>query len=201
VSRRIGIAATISRQLLLDGAHVFSTGWHEHDAEQSWGAEANGPDATVDFITDGLADVDQRFHYVESDLADATVPDRLVRDTVERYGSIDIVIACHARSASQSLSELTVDELDKCWTVNARSTVLLAQALLKHRGAARGGGRLISFSSGQHLGGMPNELPYAISKGAIQQMTASLSDVMIDAGITVNCINPGRRSRSARVGS
>jgi 3-oxoacyl-[acyl-carrier protein] reductase len=191
VSRRIGIAATIARQLLLDGAHVSATGWHDHDDEQPWGADATGADATTQFISNGMADVVQRFHYVESDLADASVPDQLVRDTIERFGSIDIVIACHARSASQSLSALTVEELDKCWTVNTRATVLLAQALLKHRGEPREGGRLITFSSGQHLGGMPNELPYAISKGAIQQMTASLSDAMIDVGITVNCINPG----------
>ena len=38
---------------------------------------------------------------------------------------------------------------------------------------------------------MPNELPYIVSKGAIQQMTASLSDGLIDEGITVNCVNPG----------
>jgi 3-oxoacyl-[acyl-carrier protein] reductase len=38
---------------------------------------------------------------------------------------------------------------------------------------------------------MPNELPYIVSKGAIQQMTATLSDGLIDEGITVNCVNPG----------
>jgi 3-oxoacyl-[acyl-carrier protein] reductase len=38
---------------------------------------------------------------------------------------------------------------------------------------------------------MSQEIPYAISKGAIQQMTLSLSDALIDRGITVNAINPG----------
>jgi 3-oxoacyl-[acyl-carrier protein] reductase len=194
VSRRIGIAATIARQLLVDGAQVFATGWHDHDAEQPWGAEANGPYSTVEFVTDGMINVDQRFQYVESDLADAAVPGQLVRAAVERFGSIDIVVACHARSAGQNLRELTVEELDKCWAIDARGTILLAQALLEHRenrGAPKNGGRLVTFSSGQHLGGMPNELPYIVSKGAIQQMTASLSEAMIEHGITVNCINPG----------
>ncbi|MGW2222592.1 SDR family oxidoreductase, partial [Nonomuraea sp. NPDC001684] len=35
------------------------------------------------------------------------------------------------------------------------------------------------------------ELPYAISKGAIHQMTASLSEALVDRGITVNTVNPG----------
>lgn len=195
VSRRIGIAATIARQLLIDGASVFATGWHAHDGEQSWGADPGGAQTTIDFVTSDLEihaiDVASRFHYVESDLAEPDVPDGLVKATIERFGTIDIVIACHARSSRQSLRELTVDELDASWAVNARGTILLAKALQEHRCAPRTGGRLITFSSGQHLGPMPNELPYIVSKGAIQQMTASLSDALIDEGITVNCINPG----------
>jgi 3-oxoacyl-[acyl-carrier protein] reductase len=38
---------------------------------------------------------------------------------------------------------------------------------------------------------MPDELPYAISKGAVHQMTASLADALADRRITVNAINPG----------
>jgi 3-oxoacyl-[acyl-carrier protein] reductase len=38
---------------------------------------------------------------------------------------------------------------------------------------------------------MADELPYAISKGAIHQMTASLADALADRAITVNAVNPG----------
>jgi 3-oxoacyl-[acyl-carrier protein] reductase len=38
---------------------------------------------------------------------------------------------------------------------------------------------------------MADELPYAISKGAVHQMTSSLADAVADRGITVNAINPG----------
>ena len=38
---------------------------------------------------------------------------------------------------------------------------------------------------------MPAELPYAISKGAVHAMTASLADAVADRGITVNTVNPG----------
>jgi 3-oxoacyl-[acyl-carrier protein] reductase len=47
------------------------------------------------------------------------------------------------------------------------------------------------FTSGQHLQPMRGELPYAISKGAIHQMTASLADAVADRGITLNTLNPG----------
>jgi 3-oxoacyl-[acyl-carrier protein] reductase len=38
---------------------------------------------------------------------------------------------------------------------------------------------------------MADELPYAISKGAVHQMTQSLADALADRAITVNAINPG----------
>lgn len=191
VSRRVGIAATIARQLLLDGATVLATGWHRHDADQPWGADVGGPRATMDLMTADVAGADARSHYVEADLADPETPEWLASLAVERFGALDIVVACHARSSGQSLREVTVAELDASWAVNARATILLAKALQRHRDPGRPGGRLITFTSGQHLGPMPDELPYIVSKGAIQQMTASLSDGLIDDGITVNCINPG----------
>ena len=50
---------------------------------------------------------------------------------------------------------------------------------------------MVLFTSGQHLAPMSSELPYAVSKGAIHQMTRSLADYLADRRITVNAINPG----------
>jgi 3-oxoacyl-[acyl-carrier protein] reductase len=50
---------------------------------------------------------------------------------------------------------------------------------------------MIWFTSGQHLQPMPDEMPYAISKGALEAMTPTLAAALADAGIVANCINPG----------
>jgi 3-oxoacyl-[acyl-carrier protein] reductase len=111
--------------------------------------------------------------------------------TVEFFGAIDVVVANHARGSASPLDRVTHAELDECWAVNARGTLLLAQAFDKVHDPTRPGGRLILMTSGQHLRPMPGEIAYTVSKGAIQQMTLTLSDFMADKGITVNCINPG----------
>ncbi|MDX6539659.1 MAG: 3-oxoacyl-[acyl-carrier protein] reductase, partial [Gaiellales bacterium] len=67
---------------------------------------------------------------------------------------------------------------------------LLAQAFAA-RYAGGHGGRIILMTSGQGGSAMPDEIAYAVSKGAIHQMTRSLAAHLMSRGITVNTINPG----------
>jgi 3-oxoacyl-[acyl-carrier protein] reductase len=92
-------------------------------------------------------------------------------------------------SAMGRLDEVTAEGLDLAWAVNARAMVLLVQAFADQHDDNRPDGRVLLFASGQHLGPMADELPYAISKGAVHQMTASLADALADRSITVNAIN------------
>lgn len=64
--------------------------------------------------------------------------------------------------------------------------MLLTQAFAAQHDDRRSGGRVLLFTSGQHLAPMSQELPYAISKGAIHQMTLSLADALADRGIAVH---------------
>jgi 3-oxoacyl-[acyl-carrier protein] reductase len=197
VSRRAGIGAGIVRRLLADGAAVLATGWEEHDAGMQWGADEGGTEALVS----GQGAPPGALLCEPADLEDPAAPDRLVGRAVERFGAIDIVVANHARSASQDLEHVTVEELDRCWAVNARASLLLVRAFAHRHDDRRPGGRALLFTSGQHLGPMASELPYAISKGTIHQMTASLADHLAPRGITVNCVNPGPVDTGWAVGS
>jgi 3-oxoacyl-[acyl-carrier protein] reductase len=186
VSRRIGIGFAIARRLLADGAQVLASGWPPHDAEMPWGPDPGGVPALLAELRG-----EDRVAWVPVDLADPVAPTRLVEATIERFGAIDVVVANHARSAHQDLDALTVEELDHCWAVNARASVLLVQAFARRHDDRRPNGRVVMFTSGQHIAPMPGEVPYALSKGAIHQITASLADHLADRAITVNCINPG----------
>ena len=176
VSRRIGIGFAIAQRLLADGASVFVHSWSAHDDGQPWGADDEGIDSLISSL--GHSD---RVGNLEADFAEPDAPAQVVAAAHERFGGIDILIANHARSSQQTLETVTADELDLSWAVNARATVLLAQAFAAHHDDARPGGRVVLFTSGQH----------SVSKGAIHQMTASLADHLADRQITVNAINPG----------
>ncbi len=187
VSRGIGIGAALAERLLAEGASVLATGWPAHDEEMPWGSRAGDGAELVRRWPGGSS----RAQWLALDLEDAEAPGQLLDAARETFGAVDFVIAAHARSSHEPLERVTATELDRCWRINARASVLLAQSLRERFDPKRGHGRLILFTSGQHIGPMGDEIAYAVSKGAIHQMTRSLSDRLVDLGITVNCINPG----------
>jgi 3-oxoacyl-[acyl-carrier protein] reductase len=181
VSRRKGIGFAVAHRLLSDGYSVLTTGWPAHDASQPWGAD----DEPLVFDTP-----EGRHRHVEVDFADPEAAQRLIDLTWKTFARIDALVAVHARSSMQSLHQLTSAELDLCWAINVRATLLLVRAFAEKREAGSGG-RIVLFTSGQHQTPMPDEIPYAVSKGAVHQMTATLAKALGDRGITVNTLNPG----------
>ncbi|MFK8023099.1 MAG: SDR family oxidoreductase [Ilumatobacter sp.] len=181
VSRVGQIAPAIVERLHAAGLTVAATGWPPHDDEMPWGA------STVELPDGVVLDRD--------DMGDPDVPAAVVERVIERYGRLDVIVATHARSSDGTLDEIDASELDRCWSVNVRSVVLLAQAFARvHAPAGEGAspiGRMRWFTSGQHLGPMDGELAYAVSKGALHQMTASLDRALSASRIVANCINPG----------
>lgn len=186
-SRRIGIGCAIAARLLAAGAHVMLHSWTPHDTEQPWGADPAGPNA----VLDALGGPGLRLDQVAVDLADPDTPAELIDRTVAGFGALDILVINHARSSDQDLSHLTAAELDLSWAVNGRATLLLVQAYAARHNSSRPHGRILLFTSGQHLGPMAGELPYISTKGALHMVTSSLADALAERGITVNCINPG----------
>lgn len=184
VSRRRGIGFAVARRLLADGARVFIHSWAAYDATEPWGADPVG----IAGVIDALGGEQAQLAHAEADFEDRDAPRQLLTIAVERCGQLDTFVINHARSSVGDLSAVTAEELDRTWAVNVRATLLLVQAFAEQ---SPRNGRVVLFTSGQHLAPMSQEIPYATTKGALHQLTLTLSDALIDQGITVNCVNPG----------
>ena len=191
VSRRAGIGYAVAGRLATRGAAVLAHSWAPHDAEQPWGADPLGPDGVVAALRAELPPGAGRVEHHAADLADPQAPAALLALAADRLGPVDVLVANHARSSGYGLGALTAAELDLTLAVNVRATLLLVQAFAAAHERGRPGARVVLFTSGQHAGPMPAELPYVASKGALQQVTGSLAAALAPAGITVNCIDPG----------
>ncbi len=182
VSRRTGIGFATARRLSTAGASVLVHSWVDGD-EFSDSVEL---DATLDELRHGA----NRIEHYEADFIDAESPATVIALARETFGHLDILVVNHTRSRSCSLAELTAEEIDAHLHVNVRASLLLVKEFAEQHDG-RPGGRVVLFTSGQHLAPMRREVPYAVSKGALHQATMTLSEELIDRGITVNTVNPG----------
>ena len=127
---------------------------------------------------------------VEADLSDPATPARLFDLIEAQFGQVDILINNAAFDAAADLLQMSAQVLDAHYAVNVRGTALLcAEFVRRHDG--RPDGRIVNMTSGQGLGAMPDNLPYAISKGAIEALTISIAPTVAAKGITVNAVDPG----------
>lgn len=197
VSRRIGIGHAIACRAADYGASIIAHHYRPHDASQPWGAD--NIDAVMDSIRTHLVGP-ARLIDIPADLAALGEPARVVEQAAAAAGHLDALVCNQAMSSPDGLlSEMTEAVLDAHWAVDARASILLAQAFAAQEGfaspapagSARRRGSIVFLTSGQGLGPLPGEIAYAAAKAAIAGLTPTISDELIDAGITVNTVNPG----------
>ena len=180
VSRRQGLGFAIARRLAADGVSILAQGWPGADDDPG------DMDELAEELRASGADVET----CTADFADPTAPAAVMTTAARAFGHVDSLVANHALSRLGALDELTADDVDAHLHVNVRATLLLVKEYAaQHDG--RPGGRVVLLTSGQHIAPMTTEVAYAASKGALQQVTATFADALIDRGITVNAVNPG----------
>jgi 3-oxoacyl-[acyl-carrier protein] reductase len=185
VSRKTAIGFGIAKRLASMGADLFLHSFAAYDREFPSISERCDPES----ILKELSDYGTRIKHIEADFFDPRSPSYVMKTAVERLGHVDILIINHAHDTLKTLEELTGEEIDRHLIINIRAALLLIQEYAKQHDG-RSGGRIILLTSGQHLGPMPH-LAYVASKGALHQLTWSLSNYFIGKGITVNTVNPG----------
>lgn len=187
VSRRKGIGFAVADRLAAMGADVFCHAFTAYDAKQTWGADSGGLDA----LQEELGRHGTRIKFIQADFADPNAPAQVVAAAFHALGHIDILIANHAYSVVGTLEELTAEHIDAHLLINVRGTLLLVKEFAAQHEDAKPGGRIVLFTSGQHLQPMPSELAYIASKGALHQLTTSLAAHLAPRYVTVNTLDPG----------
>jgi NAD(P)-dependent dehydrogenase (short-subunit alcohol dehydrogenase family) len=130
---------------------------------------------------------------LDIDVADEAAVERMVEQTVDRCGGIDILInnaGLYASLAMRPFTEIPLEEWRRVMDVNVASMFLTCRAIVP-RMRERGGGKIVNISSGTPFRGVPLLLHYVTSKGAIVALTRALAKELGKDGIYVNCVAPG----------
>ena len=126
------------------------------------------------------------------DVTQTAEVDAGVARAVAEFGRLDILFANAGIGSSASLVDTTDDEWDRVNAVNARGVFVSCRAAVRQM-LAQGppGGSVIINGSISGLVGIPQQAPYAPSKGAVVEMTRQLAVEYAARQIRVNCVCPG----------
>lgn len=153
-------------------------------------ADRDGEEAA--FVARQLTELGASAIAVQADVSNEGDVDRLVQETVDRFGAIDILVNNAGIDPRKSWLDITGDEWDQVMSVNAKSQFLCARAAFPYlRDRNRGNGKIINVSSVVFFLGQPNYVHYVASKGAVIGFTRALAREVGGSGINVNCITPG----------
>ena len=127
---------------------------------------------------------------IQTDIADERQVERLMADTVERYGRIDILINNAGIGGGSRLIDTSTETFDQVMNVNVRGTFFCCRAGFRQM-KRQGGGLIINMSSVAGLQAWSGTGTYSASKHGIMALTKSLADEGRPYNIKVSAICPG----------
>ncbi|HEX2434343.1 MAG TPA: SDR family oxidoreductase [Gaiellaceae bacterium] len=129
-----------------------------------------------------------RVQPVLGDLSDPEVPGRLVRETVEAFGRLDVLVNNAGVTLSKPALELTADDFDTIFSVDVRGAFLAAQEAARAMG--EDGGVIVNITSVHEYVPRPGFALYAPAKAALGMITRSLA-IELAPRVRVVSVAPG----------
>jgi len=182
-----GIGRAIATRFAREGAAVVVS-----DVRRQPPTGQDGSQPTTETIIDrgGTA------IHVTADVSQWNDVDRLVAQTVEQFGRLDIMVNNAAVFNAKSILETTEEDWDSLMAVNLRGVFLCCKRAIMQMTGQRPvnevRGRIINVSSQHGMVGPPSSFSYGVSKGGVVQMTRQLAVDYAKDGIIVNAVAPGR---------
>ncbi|MFD2829640.1 SDR family oxidoreductase [Corticicoccus populi] len=177
VSRPGSIGTEIARHFLNEGFNVIVHGLNQYDQQMLY----KDKDSAAEFEGDVVK-------LADSDLSTEDGIQELAK-MIESNGNINHLVLCHAYSTQSHFKDWSFEEINKHLITNITASMLLVQAFKKQFNSEQG--CITLFSSGQLLGPMISEIPYAVSKAGVANLPLHLSFLVGEENIRINAVNPG----------
>jgi 3-oxoacyl-[acyl-carrier protein] reductase len=170
-----GIGRVVAKRLASDG---FAVAVHY----------AGNP-AKAETVVTEIKGADGKAIAVHADVAKPADVETLFKQTLDAFGTIDVVVHTAGIMPLLPISGGDVETFDKVIMTNLRGTFLVLGQAAKH---VLAGGRIIAFSSSVIAKSFPTYGPYIASKAGVEGLVHVLANELRGRNITVNAVAPGQ---------
>jgi NAD(P)-dependent dehydrogenase (short-subunit alcohol dehydrogenase family) len=166
-----GMALAGAKLFVAEGAHVFISGRRK------------------EALDDAVKLIGRNVTAVQGDAADLDDLDRLYDTVRQEKGAIDVLWASAGGGEEGKLGEITEEQFDAAFSVNARGTLFTVQKALP---LFNDGGSIFMTGSNASLRGYPHWSVYAASKAVLPAFARVWVNELRDRNIRVNVLTPGQ---------
>jgi NAD(P)-dependent dehydrogenase (short-subunit alcohol dehydrogenase family) len=171
-----GIGLAIAKRFADEGAAVVLAD-----------VNAEGGEAAADAITAGGG----KAIFVGCDVGNGAQATALAESAVSTYGGLDVCVCNAGIIHAADFLDLEEEDFDRVIRTNLKGSFLVGQAAAREMVKAGTAGSIIHMSSVNGVMAIPNQTPYNVSKGGINQLTRVMALALADKKIRVNAIGPG----------
>jgi NAD(P)-dependent dehydrogenase (short-subunit alcohol dehydrogenase family) len=170
-----GIGRAIAERLASEGAAVVASQRTVPEGEE---------------LARALGDEGLEFAFVPGDVRDERDCERVVGETLSRYGRIDVLCNNAGVGLLKSVTETDRDAYDRVLDTNVWGIFTCSRYAIPHM-IASGGGSIVNIGSVAASVGFATDAAYCASKGAVHALTRQMALDYARDGVRVNCVAPG----------
>ena len=170
-----GLGKEIAVEFAKNGCNLFLTGRNNEK---------------LNSLKDGLENNGIKIDFEAADLSDVDDIQKLIDKTKNTFSNIDILVNCAGVFPVKLLSDSTVDDFEKCFSVNVRAAFVLCKEFSQGM-ISKKWGRIVNIASSSAYTGFKNTSIYCSSKHALLGLSRSLHSELKEHNVRTFCVSPG----------
>ena len=171
-----GLGKEIARELAKNGCNLFLTGKNNEK---------------LDLLKNELeTNSGMKMNFEQADLSNSEEIKKLIKKVKNSFSNIDILVNCAGIFPVNLLSDSTIEDFEKCFSINVKAAFVLCKEFSEGM-ISNKWGRIVNIGSSSSYHGFKNTSVYCSSKHALLGLSRSLHSELKEYNVRTYCVSPG----------